>query len=175
VVGALIGQIVPIVISTAQVLGEYVPLKTPGGISLLIVLAIGVVLLLCFAAGLLARRSLGKQISENFEKYLLLFIPRYAIIKDQMAGSIGGDQAKPQMKPVLARLEGSLRIGFETERSQEGLVAVYLPGSPDPWSGHTVLLRADRVESLDIEFGDAVALCEQLGRGSTAFSSGTGV
>ncbi len=59
VIGALIGQVVPIVLSIAEVLGEYIPLKTAGGIGLLILLAVVVVLLLCFAAGLLARWSLS--------------------------------------------------------------------------------------------------------------------
>ena len=168
VIGALIGQVVPIVLSVAEVLGEYIPLKTAGGIGLLILLAVVVVLLLCFAAGLLARWSLGKKISENFEKYLLLLFPRYGIIKDQMAGSIGGDETRPSMKPVLARLDDSLRMGFETERSDAGLVTVYLPGSPDPWLGTVVILSVDRVEPVDMEFGDAVTIFEQLGRGSAA-------
>jgi len=168
VIGALVGQVVPLLLTVAGVLGEIIPFKTPGGIALLIVLAIVVVLLLCFGAGLLARRSLGKRISETFEKYLLLFFPRYAILKDQMAGSIGGDATKPRMKPVLAKFDDLWRIGFEIERHKAGLVTVYLPGSPDPWSGHSVLLRADCVEALEIEFGDAVAICEQLGRGAAA-------
>lgn len=168
VIGALIGQVVPIVMSVAESLGEYIPVKTPAGIGLLILLAIVVVLLLCFAAGLLARRSLGKRITENFEKYLLLLFPRYAIIKDQMAGSIGGHEARPQMKPIVARFEDSLRIGFEIERTDTGLVTVYLPGAPDPWLGTVVLVNADRVEQADIEFGEAVAIFEQVGRGSAA-------
>ena len=84
-----------------------------------------------------------------------------------MADSIGGDQAKAEMKPVIARFDDSLRMGFETERNEEtGLVSVYLPGSPDPWAGHVALLKIDRVDSLGADFGEAVATCEQLGRGS---------
>ena len=168
VVGALIGQVVPIILTVAEVLGDMIPFKTPGGIALLILLAFVVVLLLCFGAGLLARRSLGKRISETFEKYLLLLFPRYAILKDQMAGSIGGDATKPQMKPVLAKFDDSVRIGFEIERNDVGLMTVYLPGAPDPWSGITVLMNTERVQPMDIEFGDAITLCEQLGRGSAA-------
>ena len=168
VIGALIGQVVPIILTVAEVLGDMIPFKTPGGIALLILLAFVVVLLLCFGAGLLARRSLGKRISETFEKYLLLLFPRYAILKDQMAGSIGGDTTKPRMKPVLAKFDDSVRIGFEIERNDVGLVTVYLPGAPDPWSGITVLMNTERVQPMDIEFGDAITLCEQLGRGSAA-------
>lgn len=167
VLGALIGQVAPIVLTVAETLGEYIPVKTPSGIAFLLALSIVIVLFLCFVAGLLARWSLGQRITAAFEKNLLLLFPRYAILKDQMADTIGGEQTKPQMKPVLVRFDDSWRIGFETERGEDAQrVTVYLPGSPDPWAGKVVLLEPNRVESLAAEFGDTVATCEQLGRGS---------
>ena len=39
-----------------------------------------------------------------------------------------------RMKPVLARFDDSLRIGFEMERTDAGIVTVYLPGSLTPSS-----------------------------------------
>ena len=173
VIGALIGQVVPIVLTIAEFLGEFLPFRSPGGIALLVLLAIAVLLLICFAAGVLARRTIGKRISEGFERLLLLLFPRYTIIKDQMASSVGGHENRPRMKPVLVRLYGTLQIGLETERSDDGLVTVYLPGSPDPWSGRVVILTADEVEATDMKFGDAVATFEQLGRGSAALLAGT--
>lgn len=166
VIGALIGQVVPIVISIAEVLGEFLPVTTPGGIALLILLAIVVLLLLCFAAGLVARRSFGRKISSFIEKNVQLLFPRYAIYKDQMAGSIGGDENRPLMKPVLVKLDEFSRVAFEVDRAEGGLVAVYFPGAPDPWSGSVAYVTADRVERLEVEFNDAVAISEQLGRDS---------
>ncbi len=169
VVGALIGQVVPVVLSIAEALGDILPdvVKTAGGISLLVLLAIGVLLMLCFAAGVLARVSLSRSVSDAFEKKLVLLFPRYAILKDQMADSIGGDHARPQMKPVLVHWEGVKRIAFETERSDElKIVTVFLPGSPDPWAGNFAVFDADQVKPLNVEFGKAVAICEQLGRGA---------
>lgn len=168
VVGALIGQIVPIVLTIAQGLHDFIPVKTPGGIAILVGLAIAILLLLCFGAGLLARRSLGKRLSQNFEKQLLMLFPRYAIIKDQMASSIGADANRPQMIPVLVTIDGIHRIGFEVDREDAGPIAVYLPGSPDPWSGSLAYFPHARVQRLEIEFGDAVSICEQMGRNSTA-------
>jgi uncharacterized membrane protein len=169
VVGALIGQVVPIVLTIAEFLGEILPgfVKTPSGIALLIVMSFALLLLLCFVAGILARWSYSKKFSEIFEKNLLLLFPRYAILRDQMAGSIGGTQARPRMKPVVVRFDDCMRIGFETERSEQTqLVAVYLPGSPDPWSGKVALVMNDRVAPLKAEFSITVATCEQMGRGS---------
>lgn len=169
VVGALIGQVVPIVLTIAKGLGTILPeaVKTVGGISLLILLAIGVVVMLCFAAGVLARISFSRSVSESIEKKLVLLFPRYAIIKDQMVDTIGGDHAKPQMKPVLVHYEGMKRIAFETERSDDlRMVTVYLPGSPDPWAGFVAMFDTAQVKPLQADFGDAVATCELLGRGA---------
>lgn len=168
VLGALIGQAVPIVLAVAEALGKVIPVRTPSGIALLIALAVGVVLLLCFGAGLLARRSWGKRISAWFEKNLVLLFPRYTIIREQMAGSIGRDIAQPSMKAVMTTIAETRRLGFEIERNDQGFVTVYLPGSPDPWTGDLVFLEAQRVQPLDIEFGDAMATFEKLGRDSVA-------
>ncbi len=171
VVGALVGQVVPIVMTIAESLGKILPgfLKSPSGVAMLIFSAIVALVLICFVAGLLARRSFVRNLSEAFEKKLVLLFPRYAILKDQMADSIGGEQARAVMKPVIARLDDCIRIGFETERNPDnGLVSIYFPGSPDPWAGHVALLKIEQVDALNVEFGEAVATCEQLGRGSTA-------
>jgi uncharacterized membrane protein len=172
VIGALVGQVVPIVITIAKVLGDWLPVKSAGGISLLVLLAIAVLLFLCFLSGLAARRSIGRKFSEVIEKNLLLLFPRYAIFKDQMAGSIGGDHTKPRMKPVLVRFDDASRIAFETDRTDAGLVTIYLPGAPDPWSGYVAYMTADRVEPLEIEFSDAVATLEQMGRESAKVLDG---
>lgn len=168
VIGALLGQIVPIVLSVAEVLGQIIPVRSPTGIALLVLLAIAIIMLMCFSAGLVARHSLGKRMSETFEKKLLLLFPRYAIFKDQLAGSIGGDSAQPRMKPVLARFDDSLRIGFEIERNDDGLITVYLPSAPDPWSGTVAFLTADRVQPLNSDFGETVSTFEKLGRDAAA-------
>ncbi|MCH2203627.1 MAG: DUF502 domain-containing protein [Fuerstiella sp.] len=169
VLGALVGQIAPIVVSVASGLNQYIPVKTPTGIAVLIGLFIAIILLLCFAAGVLAHWSFGKRISTAFEKKLSLFFPRYSILKDQMADTIGGDETRPQMEPVVVVFEECQRVAFETERDEkQGLATIYLPGSPDPWSGKVVILELDRVSRLDADFGQAAATCEQVGRGAIA-------
>lgn len=167
VVGALIGQLVPIVLTLARFLGAFIPVETPEEIAFVVLLAMGVVLLLCFCAGILAHGPYCRSISEAFENRLMVLFPRYAILKDQMADRFGGTRTKPQMKPVLVRFDDCMRMGFETERYEDAeLVAVYMPGSPDPWSGNVALIRDDRVQRLTVDFGTAVGTCEQLGRGS---------
>ena len=166
VIGALLGQVIQIVLVVAEVLGEWIPVDTVEGWSLLVLLAIIFIVLLCFVAGLAARRSFAKRFSQSIEKNLTLFFPRYAIIKEQMAGSIAGDDIHPKLKPVIVTFDDSARIAFEVDRTSDGRLAVYLPGAPDPWSGHVAYLKADQVEPLNIEFAEAMATFEKLGRES---------
>lgn len=170
VLGVLIGQVVPILSTISSVIHKVLPgiSELPGGMALLLLLSVGALLLLCFGAGILARRSLVQSLTAWFEKKLTLFFPRYAIIKDQMADSLGSDENRPQMKPVAVQFESWWRIAFETERSDDGtLVTVFLPGSPDPWAGKVVVVAAERVAVIDASFGVTVATVEQLGRGAT--------
>ncbi len=164
VIGALVGQVVQVLLVVFKATSGYVPVHTIGGWMLLVLCSIGLIILVCFLGGLVAQRSLGKKFSGLVEKYLQMLFPRYIIIKNQMAGSLGEDSLKPQLKPVLVQLADCSRLAFEVERVTDSMVTVYLPGSPDAWSGTVAFVNADRVSTLDIEFADAVAICETLGR-----------
>lgn len=131
VVGALIGQVVPVVLTVVESLGELVPVHRPSGIALPLMLSIAILLALCFIAGPLARRSVGKRLATWFERNLLLF-RRYAIVRNGMPGSVGGTETAPRLQAVVLRFDDVVRIGFETERHDSGTVTVYSPGAPDP-------------------------------------------
>ena len=163
----LIGQVAAMIVPVAAQIQPYIPEHlNVGNASLATVLAIALVLALCYLAGLAARRSFASRFSGKIEKYLLMLFPRYAIIKDQMASNIGGDASRPQLAPVVVSLGEVSRLAFEVERSADGVVTVYLPGSPDPWQGHVAHVAAGSVKRLAADFGQVVAVCETLGRGA---------
>ena len=168
VLGALVGQIIPIVLTIAKLLGDIipVPIQTPTGISLLIGAAILVLMFICFAAGIIARRSFGRRISATFEKNLTMLFPRYAIFKDQIAGTLGGDKDHPTMTPVMVRMVDSFQVAFEVDRSEKGFVTIFFPGSPDPWTGKLAMVESQQVQPLHLKFVDADSVFETLGRDS---------
>jgi len=175
VVGALIGQVLQIVWLVASNLHEYLPIKTFVGYALLFAITILLLLLLCFLAGIAARRSLGQKFTQSVEKYLLMLFPRYAIFKEQLTGNIGGEVLRNQLIPVLVLVPEGQRLGMEVEQKVvEGTqwVTVYLPGSPDPWSGSVVIVEGFRVKRIDTPFAEAIATAEQLGRGSIRLMEG---
>jgi uncharacterized membrane protein len=166
-IGILVGQVVQVVLVIAEGLSGVIPAKTPAGIALLILAAVALLILACFTAGIIARRTIGRRLSRFIERHVTFFFPRYAIFKDQMAGSIGGEECRPDLRPVVVRFDDSTRIAFEVERNAQGLVTVFLPGAPDPWAGSVVQMSADRVDPLHAEFSDVMATFEKLGREST--------
>jgi uncharacterized membrane protein len=170
----LLGQIAQIIYSVAAQLDDAIPLPqwTVGGVSTAVLIVTLALLLLCYLAGVAARLSFSRRFSETIERNLLLLFPRYAVWKSQLASNlsagVGADAAHPGMHPVLVAFDDHVRIGFEIERTPAGDQAtIYLPGSPDPWTGHVVHVSVARIRPLAINFHEATALCEQMGRGAS--------
>jgi uncharacterized membrane protein len=162
----LIGQVAYVIGLAASPIKHLIDINqwSIGGVSLTFILATVLVLALCYIAGLAAQRSLGTRFAEKIERYLLMLFPRYGVLKDQLASNIGGKTSTPPMKPVLVTFDDASRLGFEVERSASGAVIVYMPGAPDPWQGHIISVEAARVAALAVPFGQAVSLCETMGR-----------
>lgn len=164
VISALLGQLIAIVMPIAQTLSEYLPIHTVAGISLLVGLSIAILLLLCFFAGIIARRSIGLKFSQFIEKQVMMLFPRYAIYKDHMVDNIGGSNESTKLTPVKVTFDDYEQLALEVERSDQGLVTIYLPGSPDAWSGTVAIVPAARVHEIDVTFSDLVSTHEKLGR-----------
>jgi uncharacterized membrane protein len=67
---------------------------------------------------------------------------------------------------VIAKLDDSAQIGFEVDRLESGLVVVYMPGAPNPWSGNIVLMTEDRIEKLNLKFSAVTQVMKRIGIGS---------
>ncbi|MEP3480399.1 MAG: DUF502 domain-containing protein [Fuerstiella sp.] len=166
VVLGLLGYVYSFVVVLYEPMQEWVPVKTAAGIAMLFAVVVVALLLICFAAGLMAHRAIGRRVANLIEKYLTTFFPKYAIYKDLLAGNIGGTFDVPTLKPVLVNTPECQRIAFESDRLADGSVVVFFPGAPDPWIGSVGIVTADKVEQLNVPFNDTVGMLEQLGRNS---------
>jgi uncharacterized membrane protein len=166
VLGALLGYVYSAVIVIYEPLKEQIPVSTPTGVATLFAMAVGILLLLCFAAGIIARRAIGRKFSRTVEKQLMTVFPKYAVYKDLLADNIGGPDNVPSLDPVCIRHGKSLRLAFAADRLANGLVAVYMPGAPDTWIGHVELVPADWIEPVDVPFSEFLGIFERLGRDS---------
>jgi len=161
----VLGKVYSVAMRLAEPLDGLIPIEAVGGVALANILAIAIILLACFLAGILATRTWGKKLYGKIDEWLLNLIPRYGFVKS-MTESIGG-QLDSTLRPVLVRFDDLSQIGFEVERGPGDLVTVYLPGSPDPWSGSVAQIAADRVDALGADFASVIQSLRKIGRGSS--------
>lgn len=165
VIMAVLGKAVKIMMALAGPISKIIPIESVAGVAIVNIVAIVVLIFICFLAGLMARSKAGKRAFNSLDIKLMALIPGYAFVKG-IAGSMDGKEDKKVLTPVLAKFDDQSQVGFEVERLDNGLVAVFLPGSPDTWSGTVAYMTEDRVEKLNIDFTAATKTLRTLGRGS---------
>lgn len=156
---AVMGQI-------AAPLSAWIPIDSIGGVATANIVTVLAILIVCFIAGRIATSLIGRRIYRSMDDKLLMLFPRYAFIKS-MTETMNADAAKKTLKPVRVNFDDHSQIAFEVERSDTGLVTIYLPGSPDPWSGSVAHVTGDRIEALDANFNAVVQSLRKAGRGAS--------
>jgi len=91
--------------------------------------------------------------------------PRYAFIKATASGV--ARKRVEHMRPVMVRFDDQSQLAFEVERD-EARVVVFLPGSPDPWSGAVSFVDSDRVTPMDADVQSVLKALRGGGRGGLA-------
>lgn len=129
------------------------------------VLAIIVIVLFCFLAGLIAKTAGGKGFTRWLESNVLSKVPGYTLIKS-MSDSISGVEEQSDRETVLARIEDSWQVGLLVERLDNGHAAVYVPGAPSTLSGSVYFMTEDRIKPLGIPVSAAFRCVGRLGAGS---------
>ena len=167
----VVGKAFQIMKVVATPVAKLIPVENVAGYAVVELLTAGILILGCLLAGVLARSPWGRTIHEKLDTVLLNMIPGYAWVKG-ITGGIRDDDAEDLLKPVLVRFDDQTQLGFEVDRADDGLVAVYVPGAPDPRSGAVSYVTGDRIEPVDAGFKAVVKICKNLGRGSTEMLSG---
>jgi uncharacterized membrane protein len=129
------------------------------------VVALVVLLGLCFAAGLVARTGPAQRLVVRLESQVLSRIPFYTALKTRAEAFLQAEQVGG-LRPVILRLDDAWQFAFEVERVEEGHVAVFVPGAPDPWSGDLLVVEAARVSTLDLSIPIVERLCHRMGQGT---------
>lgn len=121
----------------AQVLvrpiATHLPFKSLLGLETPKIIAVGILVLFCFLAGLLAKARFAQRSVVWLENTVLSFIPGYEFIKSMATMTVGQNEALHQV--VLVRIEDALQIGFLVERIDDIHAAVFVPDAPNPRTG----------------------------------------
>jgi uncharacterized membrane protein len=149
---------------------KLIPDQMVSGATMEAVMAIGLIVILCFLAGLFARTVLAQKIMSELESAVLSKVPAYGYLKQAGSSMMGlGEMAEHPV--VLTQVEGAWRLGIQTDKAGSGLTAVFVPNSPNTFSGSVYFVAPDKVRPLDVSLASALNCLEQLGAKGGSFLS----
>ena len=164
VVLAVVGHALQIAVQAVTPLAQSLPEGHIGGIAVATVAAALLLVALCYGAGVLARAAFGRRLSTTFEDKLTTVYPRYHVIK-AMSQNLHGAIGQQVLRPVLVSFDDQQQIGYDIERMADGRAVVFVPGSPDAWSGNVMLVDAARLQPLPVEATALARSLQGMGRG----------
>ena len=130
-----------------------------------VILAVALVLTLCFVVGAFVRTRLGSWSLERFERTILKQIPGYEIISNALKGFA---EKKTAYRAALVQLygPGTGVLGFVMEENDNGNVTVFVPSVPTLTLGSLHVVDRDRVTMLEAGSIDVTNCISQWGIGS---------
>jgi uncharacterized membrane protein len=138
-------------------------------------LALVLILVLCFLVGLMASTARGGRVWEIAERSVFERIPGYSVLRgltQQFAG-----KTDESWQPALVEIEEALVPAFIIERRPEDFT-VFVPSAPTPMVGAIYILQARRVHPLDVPLTQALKMITRWGSGGdelmAAFRKGGG-
>ena len=141
------------------------PDRLAGGVVIGAVETSTALLILAFAAGLMARTDLGQRFMAWVENSLIGSLPQFNFVRGIADGIDDADESSVEV--VLVPADAGWAIGFIFERGDGDTVAVFLPGAPQWTSGSVVFADRASVRPAGVGFGKAVRIMKKLGVGSS--------
>ena len=150
---SIVGLVRPI----AALLPDWVPGEN--------LLALLIVLVVCFAVGAAVRTGAGRVARERAERSIFGRVPGYALLRS-LTQRMAGEGEENVWKPVLVELEDALVPAFIVEELGDDRLTVFVPSVPTPFAGAVYILSRDRVHLVDIPFTQAIKSISRWGSGS---------
>ncbi len=165
VVVVIAGKALQIMRMVAKPIVESFGVDRVGMVVMIDAVAIALLLGLSYLAGRIAVSERGRRAYRALDERLLDIFPRYGFVK-AIASGVAKERAQ-HIRPVIVRFDDLEQFAFEVERDASRAV-VYLPGSPDPWSGSVALVDTDRVTTVAAEMPVVLKALRGAGRGALA-------
>lgn len=164
--------IIAVVFQTLKSLGailrpmiERLDIDSGLGAVLIIVLPGLVFLAFVYLLGLLARHGPVARWLDGLDSTLARRVPGYTLLKGIVTSAIDDVETSEGFAPVTVRTSDGLRPGFVVDELPEGYLAVFLPNTPNPQSGYTVIVKSTDCEPLDMSAKDVLDALSSFGRG----------
>jgi uncharacterized membrane protein len=136
------------------------------------ILVIAILIVICFAVGVIVRTKAGKWMHSILESKIFLKAPGYMLIKETIFQFIG--KSKPPFSSVaLVQLFDNevLATGFITDEHEDGIITVFIPTGPNPTSGLIYHLPQRLVHPVKVTIEEAMRSIISCGAGSSPIIS----
>lgn len=150
---AVVGLVRPV----ARLLPQWMPAEN--------ILALLLVLIVCFVVGLAVRTRAGRSVRARLELSLFGKIPGYGMLRG-LTQRMAGEASANVWKPALVEIEDALVPAFIIEEHDAGDFTVFVPSVPTPFAGAVYILNAARVHPVDVPFARAIQSISKWGSGS---------
>ncbi len=154
--------------AASQLMALIAPLtsKIPASVEFHRMLAAVIVVVACFAAGLLVRTGPGRRGIEALQRRVLQRIPGYTMVRSLVAGIAGEESGA--FAPALVELEDALVPAMIVEELPDGRCVVLVPSVPTPIAGALYVLPAARVHRVNVPLRQLFSVYSKWGAGTGA-------
>jgi uncharacterized membrane protein len=103
---------------------------------------------------MVAASAFGKAFVRWIEDNILVIVPGYQLIKNAGQAAIGLDASK-NFPVVLVPVDGWM-IAFLIDSLADNEIVVFVPGSPNPWSGNVLIFQKSEVKETSMTQKEAL-------------------
>ena len=160
----LLAKTVKGLLGLLQPVAERVPASVEFRQIVAIVLLVGV----CFVVGLIVRTGPGLRAKNACERAVLERLPGYTFLRG-LAKRLAGQSEEQTLQPALVEIEDALVPALIVEELEDGSYTVLVPSAPTPMAGSVYILPRDRVHPVDIPFTQAIGVFSKWGTGAGEF------
>jgi uncharacterized membrane protein len=147
---------------------EPVTAQVPASVEFRQIVAILLLVAICFVVGLVVRTGPGLRAKNAFELAVLEKLPGYTFVRG-LAKRLAGHSDERTLEPALVEIEDALVPALIVEELDDGSYTVLVPSAPTPMAGSIYILPRDRVHPVNIPFTTAMAVFSKWGTGAGEF------
>jgi uncharacterized membrane protein len=148
-----------------QIFVKPVSTALPEGVVHPRVMALLVLLALCFLVGAAIRTAVGRQVRMAVERNLLERLPGYTTLRN-FTQQLGDMENAKGFQPALVEIEDALVPGFLVEENGPDKCTVFLPSAPTPAAGSIYIIDRARVHPVDVPITTAFKCVTRWGTGA---------
>jgi uncharacterized membrane protein len=147
------------------------PFQTLGGVGVVALLAVAIIVSLCFLTGLVTRTAWAHRILARCDANFIGKVPFYPLVRS-LWFEMSGRQYKTGVTYVLARIQGGWQPGVLMEELENDWLVVFIPRIPNVFSGTLFYLTPDRVKRIETTSVAILKAMARFGVGSRSLLKG---